>query len=131
MKRYCRRIPIMSQRGCPFACNFCTRPYGRVVRRRSPEIIADEIERSVETLGVTIFQFYDETFTLHRQHVTDICRGIFARGLSIKWNALVHANTVDRELFDWMKRAGCVEVCMGVETGNDAIMKTMKKRVNK
>lgn len=68
---------------------------------------------------------------MHRQHVTDICRGIVARDLSIKWNALVHANTVDRELFDWMKRAGCVEVCMGVETGNDAIMKTMKKRVNK
>jgi anaerobic magnesium-protoporphyrin IX monomethyl ester cyclase len=130
-RKYAKLLPVMSSRGCPFSCNFCSRPYGQSVRLRTGKHVADEIQRNVETWGVDTFPFHDETFTVNRKHVADICNEVVARGLKLRWSAMVHANTINLELVKLMKQAGCVEVGLGVESGDDKIMAAMNKGVTK
>jgi radical SAM superfamily enzyme YgiQ (UPF0313 family) len=125
--------PIMSQRGCPFACNFCSRPYGRTLRQRSPEHVVDELKRSVEQYNCSRVDFYDETFTVRKDYVADICNGIIQADLHTKlrfWS-YVHANTIDLPTAKKMKQAGFAEVGFGVESGNPNIMKKMQKGVTR
>ena len=126
-----RMYPVMSQRGCPFACNFCSRPYGRKLRTRSPAHVVAELRRSYEQFGCRQVDFYDETFTVRRDYVQSLCQAIEQQGLAGKlrlW-AYVHANTIDLPTAQAMKRAGFAEVGMGVESGSPRIMKSMGKGV--
>ena len=131
MGKYCTLIPIMAQRGCPFSCNFCSRPYGQKVRRRTPECVVDEMESAQKQFGIREFLFFDETFTVNKKFTLGICQEIVRRGLDVTWWAHAHANTLDVELVKAMKAAGCREVGMGVESGNDEIMAAMKKGITK
>jgi len=110
--------PIMSQRGCPFGCNFCSRPYGRALRSRSAAHVVAEIKRNMEEYGCTRMHFYDETFTVRKKHVADICETLHEAGLSgkVRYWSYVHANTIDLPTAKMMKRAGFAEVGMGVES---------------
>jgi radical SAM superfamily enzyme YgiQ (UPF0313 family) len=131
IQKYAGLLPIMASRGCPFSCNFCSRPYGHSVRLRSAKHVVDEIQRNVEVFGVHTFPFHDETFTVNRKHVVEICNEIIARGLKLRWSATVHANTITVELVRLMKQAGCVEVGLGVESGDERIIAAMHKGVTK
>ena len=131
LRRHCRVLPVMSQRGCPFGCDFCSRPYGRKVRARSARHVVDEIEANVRAFGIRDLNFFDETFTLNKRHVAGICRELIDRGLPVHWFSNLHANTADREMVELMRRAGCVEVGYGVESGNEAIIRSMQKGVTK
>lgn len=130
-KRHVSLLPIMSLRGCPFSCNFCSRPYGQSVRRRTPSKVVDEIERNVTVYGVRSMRFHDETFSVHKKHVVDMANDILARKLDIQWTATVHANTINLELATLMKQAGCTLAGYGVESGDDQILASMNKGVNK
>ncbi len=125
--------PIMTQRGCPFGCNFCSRPYGRTVRQRTPAHVVAELRRSVEEYGCKHVDLYDETFTVRRDYVASLCDAICDAGLDEKLSfwSYVHANTVDLPTAKKMKRAGFREVGFGVESGNPEIMKQMKKGVTR
>ncbi len=133
LAEHCRVIPVMSQRGCPFFCNFCSRPYGRTLRLRTPRLVVDEIERNCLRYGATYVDFFDETFTVNKPHTAGICQGLIDRGLgeTLRWKCMAHANTVDLELSHLMKKAGCDLIGFGVETGNEEIMKQMQKGVTK
>lgn len=131
MAKYCTLVPIMAQRGCPFSCNFCSRPYGQKVRRRTAQYVVDEMEAAQDKFGVHKFLFFDETFTVNKKFTLEICDEIVRRKLDVTWWAHAHANTLDVELVRAMKRAGCYEVGMGVESGNDDIMAAMKKGITK
>lgn len=133
IEEHCVTLPIMSQRGCPFSCNFCSRPYGQMVRQRSPARVVDEIEASFKRHAVKKYAFYDETFTVVKDHVRGICRHLAERGLSsdIEWESMVHANTVNKALIQTMKNAGCTYLGFGVESGHEDIIKAMKKGVTK
>jgi radical SAM superfamily enzyme YgiQ (UPF0313 family) len=125
--------PVMTQRGCPFGCNFCSRPYGRKVRRRSPAHVVAELTRSVEQYGCRHVDFYDETFTVRRDHVHVLCDAIIEAGLhkQLTFWSYVHANTIDLPTARKMKRAGFGEVGFGVESGNPQIMRQMQKGVTR
>jgi len=125
--------PIMTQRGCPFGCNFCSRPYGRTVRQRSPAHVVGELRRSVEQYGCRTVDFYDETFTVRKDFVRDLCKAIVDAGLHerLRFWSYVHANTIDLPTAKLMKQAGFAEVGFGVESGNVEIMKRMQKGVKR
>jgi anaerobic magnesium-protoporphyrin IX monomethyl ester cyclase len=129
--KYCTTLAVMGIRGCPFACNFCSRPYGRTVRKRTPARIVDEIEHNVAEFGIAKLHFYDETFSVDRRHTEELCRDIIDRSLELEWTCTVHANTVDPELAQQMKRAGCTYAGYGVESGDPTILKAMGKGVNR
>ncbi|MEO5335086.1 MAG: B12-binding domain-containing radical SAM protein [Magnetococcus sp. YQC-5] len=129
IKNYVDYFPVITQRGCPFHCNFCSRPYGRHVRKRSPALVVDEIEKNLSVYVKHKFTFYDETFTVNKKHVEEICQKIIDRQLLCDWTSMVHANTIDEHVVQLMKHAGCREVGIGVESGNQEIMAAMQKGI--
>jgi anaerobic magnesium-protoporphyrin IX monomethyl ester cyclase len=119
---------LITSRGCPFSCDFCSQPiFGNRFRTRSAVNIVDEIERVLE-LGYERIWFADDCFTLSRKRLTEICNQILRRGIKIDWECLSRVDTIDREMAEKMKQAGCVRVFFGIESGNDSVLALMKKR---
>jgi anaerobic magnesium-protoporphyrin IX monomethyl ester cyclase len=125
---------MVSSRGCPYRCTFCLWPdtmYGHKFRARSAENVVDEIEQAVRTYGHDEVYFDDDTFTVDRQRVLDICRLIQEPGLhkEVEWIAQCRVDTVDREMLEAMKAANCGYILYGVESGSLQMLKKMKKGI--
>ena len=120
---------IMTSRGCPFSCDFCSRPvFGSEFRSRSASKVADEIEEVI-SLGYDRIWFADDCFTLNRHRLIEVCDEIIKRGLKIGWECLSRVDTLDSDTAEKMKLAGCVRMFFGIESGNDSILKTMNKQI--
>jgi radical SAM superfamily enzyme YgiQ (UPF0313 family) len=127
-----KSIRILSSRGCPFHCVYCLWPdvmYGHKFRGRSAKNVVDEIEYVIEKYDVQEIDFDDDTFTLSRKRVIDICNEINNRGLKIRWRCMGRVDTVDREMMQTMKNAGCYQICFGVESGVQKILDNAKKNI--
>jgi radical SAM superfamily enzyme YgiQ (UPF0313 family) len=126
-------LGLMSGRGCPYECYFCASRvvWGRRVRYHSPANMIAEIEEAIGKYHIREFMFYDDTFTLHRKNIVQFCEGVIARHLDIRFYAQVRVDTIDVEIVQKLKAAGCFAVAIGVESGNEAILKTMGKRLTK
>jgi len=119
---------IITSRGCPFNCDFCSRAvFGNKFRTRSAKNIVDEVE-TVQTLGYNRVWFADDCFTLSRKRLLNICNEIIERGIHMGWECLSRVDTIDAEVAHKMKQAGCVRVFFGLESGNDAVLALMKKQ---
>ena len=114
---------IISSRGCPYDCSFCsvTSNQGRKYRFRPPENMIEEIVE-LKKLGVSSVAFRDGTFATSRQRVVDFCNLMIEEKLVLDWNCNVRANELDLELLMLMKKAGCYFVCFGIEHGNDKLL---------
>lgn len=127
-----RRIPIttmFTSRGCPYRCTFCDRPHlGKNFRARSAMNVVDEMEECVK-LGINEFLIYDDTFTIDRQRVIDVCNEIKRRKLNIGWDIRARVNNIDRELLKKLKEANCERIHYGVESGNPEILKILNKGI--
>jgi len=120
---------IMTSRGCPFECDFCSRPiFGNDFRARSASKVADEVEEAI-SLGYNRIWFADDCFTLNRTRLIEVCNEIINRKLKIGWECLSRVDTLDSETADKMKQAGCVRMFFGIESGNDSILKIMNKQI--
>jgi len=123
---------MVTSRGCPFHCTFCVWPntlYGHRFRARSAENVVDEIEQAVKQFGIDEIYFDDDTFTIDKQRVMDICRMIKERDLRVSWIVQARVDTVDREMLVAMKDAGCHYVLFGIESGSPEMLTIMKKRI--
>lgn len=122
-------VPISSSRGCPYQCIFCSRPMGKKVVMRSVDNVIEEIKRDVFELGAEQLLFTDETFTLDRKRVYELCNRMIEEGLNekMKWCCETRVDSVDKKLLEKMKEAGCIYLCYGIESGNDYILKKIKK----
>jgi anaerobic magnesium-protoporphyrin IX monomethyl ester cyclase len=119
---------VMSSRGCPFQCDFCSRPvFGNTFRSRTTANVADEVE-AVRRLGYERVWFADDCFTLDRKRLLSICDELVRRRVSVGWECLSRVDTVDLEVARRMKQAGCVRVFFGIESGNDSILRIMRKQ---
>ena len=93
---------------------------------RSAGNVVDELSVCVD-LGIREFLFYDDTFTVKRTRVMEICDEILARGLKIRWDIRTRVDVIDSEMLKALKKAGCVAIHYGVEAGNDRVLKEIKK----
>ncbi|HVP16702.1 MAG TPA: radical SAM protein [candidate division Zixibacteria bacterium] len=119
---------VMTSRGCPFKCDFCSRPvFGNRFRSRTAANVADEVEL-VRGLGYERVWFADDCFTLNRKRLLSICNELIRRGMHVGWECLSRVDTVDLPVAEKMKKAGCVRVFFGLESGNDSILKIMNKQ---
>jgi anaerobic magnesium-protoporphyrin IX monomethyl ester cyclase len=120
---------IITSRGCPFSCDFCSKPvFGSVFRTRTASNVVDEIEDAI-SLGYGRIWFADDCFTLDRNRLLGICDEIIRRGLKVSWECLSRVDTLDPEAVDKMKMAGCFRMFFGIESGNDEILALMKKQI--
>ena len=127
-----KRAPLttmITSKGCPNQCVFCDRPQlENRFRARTAKSVVDEME-SCATMGIYEFSLYDDTFTINKKRVHDICDEIIRRQLNIGWDARARVNTVDRETLQKMKKAGCDRIYYGVESGDPEILKVIKKNI--
>jgi radical SAM superfamily enzyme YgiQ (UPF0313 family) len=121
---------VSSSRGCAWNCSFCGSPefWGRKIRWRSPENFVEELEILFQK-GVSFFYFSDDTFTLDPKRVIEICKRIIERNLEIAWYAISRVDQVDEEMLYWMRRAGCIQISYGVESGSESIRRALGKPV--
>jgi anaerobic magnesium-protoporphyrin IX monomethyl ester cyclase len=120
---------MITSRGCPFSCDFCSRPiFGNDFRTRSPESIVAEVE-SIASLGYGRVWFSDDCFTLNRRHVIKVCDVLINKNLKIGWECLSRVDTMDLEVARKMKQAGCIRVYFGIESGNNKVLALMKKQI--
>lgn len=120
---------MFTSRGCPYRCTFCDRPYSPVLsgfRCRSAKHVADEMEICL-ALGIKEAFIYDDTFTVRRDRVFELCDEIERRKIKFRWDVRAHVNTMTPELLQRMKQAGCDRIHYGVECGNDRMLKVIKK----
>ena len=121
--------PMITSRGCPFSCDFCSRPvFGNNFRMRSPANIVDEVE-AIVPFGYDRVWFADDCFTLNRSHVINVCDEMIRRGVDVDWECLSRVDTMNREVALKMKRSGCVRVFFGIESGNNEVLSLMKKQI--
>jgi len=120
---------LMTSRGCPFICDFCSRAvFGNRIRIRSAANIADEME-AVKALGYERIWFADDCFTLEKNRLLQICDEITRRRIQMDWECLSRVDTISKETASKMRQAGCVRVFFGIESGNDSVLALMKKQI--
>ncbi len=120
--------PILSSRGCPYRCNYCSQILPRGWRARSPESVVSEWRWLVKDLGAAEIGVLDDSFNIDRQRALDICDLIIAEGLNhVPWIMIngIRANLAAEELLGRMREAGCIRTAFGVESGNQRILDTV------
>lgn len=118
---------MITSRGCPFECDFCSQPiFGNRFRSRSAANIVEEMQTVVE-LGYERIWFADDCFTLDRKRILEICEEIIRRRVEIGWECLSRVDTVEKKVVEKMKQAGCIRIFFGMESGNNSILRAMRK----
>lgn len=121
-------LPIMGARGCPYNCSFCYRPiFGRVYRKRSPELIVAELEECVRRFGVRHFRFIDDTFVVDTAWVKELSSLIQGLGHNLSFDVLARPELITSDLATELRKMGVRRVSMGMESGSDRVLRAMNK----
>lgn len=132
-----KRLPetyIISSRGCPYNCMFCSNPIWKAskpfVRLRNPDKVSDEIEELVHNYGIK--EFYDQCdeFNPTLNWSKKICDEYIKRKIDIPWKVQLKADKIDEELVRKMSKAGCWLVSLGIESGNQQTLNGIEKNIN-
>ena len=124
-------LPHLSlTRGCVSNCRFCGSPalWGRRVRSHSAAYFVEQLAL-LRARGRRFVYVSDDTFTLNRRRALEVCRRIAERRLDLAWAAISRVDAVDEELLGWMRRAGCIQISYGVESGSPEIRRRLNKRI--
>ncbi len=127
-----RRLPVVHMfvsRGCPWKCSFCCTPFtwGRQVRLRDPGLVVEEVRQVVRDFGAKEISFWDDTFTANPEWLKALCRRMESDAPGILWSCFARANDLSPELARAMKRGGCWEVFLGIESVNQDSLKAIQK----
>jgi len=127
-----RAYTIVTSRGCPYKCTYCSKPItGDTWRGRSVENVIAEWRWLVEDLAATEIGVTDDIWNLDRDRAKDLCRALIDNKLNhVPWITIhgMKVNNTDQELFDLMKAAGCKRVGFGVENGDDWMLRHVIKK---
>ena len=127
-----KTLPMITSRGCPFGCNYCSvrLSMGQRFRARSAENVFSELKLLYER-GFHSFDINDDCFTLDKKRAADICDLVIDNKLDIRFQLYngIRVDTVTPELLKKMKRAGCYFISYGCEAGNDKVLKAIKKGI--
>jgi len=123
-----RAVGVLSGRGCPNLCVYCANAR-KVLRLRSPKNFVDEVEFLNKEYRYQGFDFWDDTITMVRSHIEGVCNEILKRRLDIVWYARARVNTVDKDLLNLMRKAGCIRISYGIESGSSRVLKIIKKNI--
>lgn len=125
-----RCMPVLSGRGCTFACNFCFR-MDKGFRPRSAESIIKEIEFLRDTYNIKYIAFSDELLMNSKERTMELCQAFIDAKLNVKWDCNGRLNYADVEVLEKMKEAGCVFINYGIESLDNATLKVMHKALTK
>lgn len=116
----------ITQRGCPYECTFCCHWEGyRRIRLRATGNIITEV-RHLKRLGFGAVMLFDDEFNVNHKRTMEVCDAL--KGEGIRWRAFIKANCFNDAQAHAFAASGCWELCTGVESGSDAILKTIQKK---
>lgn len=127
-----KKVPVLtliSGRGCPYSCIFCSSIWGKKVRLNSVSYVLRLIKKMINDFGIREIMFYEDTFTIKKKRINELCDMIIQENLNISWTCSANIRNLDKRLLEKMKKAGCWLVSIGIESGNDEVLKFIKKPV--
>ncbi len=122
---------LITSRGCPARCSFCNTPdfWGTRIRFRSVDHVLREMRRLREEYGLLYLSIRDDTFTVNRRRVLELCERMREERLYFLWDCQSRVNAVDEERLVAMRRAGCVHIQYGVESGSPRMLEILNKDI--
>ncbi len=125
-----RTTTLLTARGCPFHCSFCSRNASMgAYRPLEPGRALEEMEL-VDSEGYGFVSILDETFTFERDRVMELAREMTKRDIKFLWSCQTRADLVDEELMRTLRAAGCINISFGVEAGDPDVRDSLDKRIN-
>lgn len=121
---------IVTSRGCPYKCTFCSSAvvWDYKWTRRTAESLALEVKYLIDNFGRKTFFFNDDTFNMDMKRAEAICDEFIRLKLNILWSTPLRADRITPTLAQKMKKAGCYNVGVGIESANNAVLKRMDKQ---
>jgi len=124
-------VSIITSRGCPYQCIFCDKSvFGNKIRFFSPEYVISEIEMVIKKYKARELAFIDDTFPCNKERFIEILEKIISKNFKINWSCMANANDLEEDIIRLMKRAGCWQIAIGIESGDDEILKIIRKKAN-
>jgi anaerobic magnesium-protoporphyrin IX monomethyl ester cyclase len=129
-----RSMPLLSTRGCPYQCTFCSSPNMWTTRYvpRDPVKVADEIELYRDKYNIVNVDFQDLTAVVKRKWVIEFCNELIRRNLNVTWQmpSGTRSEVFDAEVADLLYRSGCRALAFAPESGSPEILQKIKKQVD-
>lgn len=122
---------VMTSRGCPYECGFCASAcmWHKKVRFRSIQSIIDELQLLKNKFSVKHITFMDDSFILHHNRLKQLCQTMIDNKINLTWSCLTRVNMISDEIIALMKKAGCIKVDVGIESGNERILQLINKKI--
>jgi radical SAM superfamily enzyme YgiQ (UPF0313 family) len=123
---------MMTSRGCPYPCTFCSVApvWNWQSFSRSPKSIVEEMKLLNREAGIDLFLFQDEFFVSGKRQIVEFCRELDRSGMDVEWKAFGRVNLVDDDMMRIMADSGCLELRFGIESGSEKVLKMIKKGFN-
>lgn len=125
-----KTLPAMiltTSRGCPWSCNFCRRPVGKMWSYRSPQSLYEEMRHLSEKYGIRDITFMDDVFTVSKKRVFELCELLIQNPLNVRWNCFARVDIVSAAMLKKMKQAGCWGIMYGVENFDQKVLDGINK----
>lgn len=129
---------IITSRGCPFDCEFCSvhQVCGYEWRQRSPKSVLEEIDELANNYQINNFEIEDDNFTFKKQRAMEILEGIIERNKKkhqkISWSAPngLRIDTLDEKLLETIAQSNCLSISLALEHGDKEVLKSMNKKLD-
>lgn len=126
-KRSPHVFQMFATRGCPNICTFCASANG-IYRQRSVQNVIAELKKLISDYNLKEIVFWDDLFTLNKHWVREFCDALIKEKINIAWSCEARVDTIDEDLVRKMKKAGCWNIFLGIESGNQELLDNIKKR---
>lgn len=121
-------MPISASRSCPFKCTFCHHAGMGTYRKHSVKYAVDFIKKMTSKYNVKHLSIYDELFSMDKKRVMEFCKEL--RPLDVTFMCQLRVDQVDKEMLQEMRKAGCIEISYGIESGSDLVIESMNKKIH-
>ena len=124
-------MTVSTQRGCPYTCKWCsTAVYGQSYRRRSPDIVADEIKYIKDLYNPDTIWFVDDVFSVSHKWIEEFKDEIIKKDALVPFECITRADRMNEDIVDWLQQAGCFRIWIGAESGSQKVIDLMDRRVD-
>ncbi len=118
-------------RGCPYTCKWCSRAvYGQSYRRRSPQLVAQELKWIESNYDVDTVWFVDDVFTISHKWLEEFRDALISENVKIKYECITRADRMNEQVLEVLRDSGCYRVWIGAESGSQKIIDAMDRRVD-